>query len=329
MADGSVISQGRFLHLGQVVVDFSLMIDHLPERGGDIFASRSSVSAGGGYNVLYAARKVGARAVYAGAIGDGPMAEIACSSLAQIGVEAVGARIEGVDTGISVAMTEPNGERTFVSTRGAETMVPHDFYENLEVSDSDVVYLSGYSFSHADNRTAIERFAKKYAGGKGAALVDGGPMVADMSDESIEAITLLHPIWSVNERESAILAKRFGIAEKTAETGDFATECKALALAVKSKFLLRAGSQGAWFYDGSSRKEDDEVLAIPTLRVKPVDTNGAGDAHSGALCAALLAGYSLEESLKLANCAGALSTEHYGPATCPSMSELVEAAAAL
>ena len=47
MADGSVISQGRFLHLGQVVVDFSLMIDHLPERGGDIFASRSSVSAGG------------------------------------------------------------------------------------------------------------------------------------------------------------------------------------------------------------------------------------------------------------------------------------------
>ena len=329
MADSSGVSQGRFIHLGQVVVDFSLMIGHLPERGGDIFASRSSVSAGGGYNVLYAARKVGARAVYAGAIGDGPMADIARSSLAQIGVESIGARIKGVDTGISVAMTEPNGERTFVSTRGAETMVPHDFYENLEVSDSDVVYLSGYSFSHVDNRTAIERFAKKYAGREGVALFDVGPMVADISDESIEAITLLHPIWSVNERESVILANRFGIAERAAETGDFAAECKALALAVKSQFLLRAGSRGAWFYDGSDGASNRNTLEISTPRVNPVDTNGAGDAHSGALCAAVLAGYSLEESLKLANCAGALSTEQYGPATCPEMSELLKTAADL
>lgn len=328
----SGVSQGRFLHLGQVVVDFSLLIDHLPERGGDIFASRSSVSAGGGFNVLYAARKVGARAVYAGAIGDGPMADIARSSLEQIGVESIGARIQGVDTGVSIAMTEPNGERTFVSTRGAETMVPHDFYENLEVSDSDVVYLSGYSFSHADNRIAIERFARKYAGWKGIALFDVGPMVADISDESMEVIGLLRPIWSVNERESAILAKRFGIAgisERTVETDDCAAECQALALAVKSQFLLRAGSRGAWFYDGSDGASNRNTLAIPTPHVNPVDTNGAGDAHSGAFCAAILAGYSLEESLKLANCAGALSTEQYGPATCPEMSELLEAAADL
>ncbi len=67
--------------------------------------------------------------------------------------------------------------------------------------------------------------------------------------------------------------------------------------------LQAGGSQGAWFYDGSSRKEDDEVLAEICGKNQSIQTV-RGDAHSGALCAALLAGYSLEESLKLANCAG-------------------------
>ena len=32
------MTEPRILHLGQVVVDLSMDIDHLPERGGDIFA---------------------------------------------------------------------------------------------------------------------------------------------------------------------------------------------------------------------------------------------------------------------------------------------------
>ena len=58
--------EARILHLGQVVVDLSMNFDHLPERGGDIFARRSAIKVGCGYNVIYAARQMGAPIAYKG-----------------------------------------------------------------------------------------------------------------------------------------------------------------------------------------------------------------------------------------------------------------------
>ena len=42
----------RLLHLGNVVVDLVLDVPGLPERGGDMLASRTELLAGGGFNVL-------------------------------------------------------------------------------------------------------------------------------------------------------------------------------------------------------------------------------------------------------------------------------------
>jgi len=49
-------------------------------------------------------------------------------------------------------------------------------------------------------------------------------------------------------------------------------------------------------------------FTIPTLKVKPVDTVGAGDAFAGTFAARLAEGYRLEEAIARANCAGALTT---------------------
>ncbi|WP_018142551.1 PfkB family carbohydrate kinase [Alloscardovia criceti] len=316
----STRKEGRFLHLGQVIVDFALTVDHLPERGGDIFANRAQFSAGGGYNVLYAARQMGADSYYVGATGDGPMADIARTALHDMGVHSIGCQIPGVDTGISIAMTEPDGERSFVSTRGAETMVPHDFYATLDVTDADIVYLSGYSFSHVDNRTALEAFAHAHADRTGVTVLDIGPMVKSIPDQSLRAIALLHPFWSVNERESALLCERFHLDK----SDDYAARCQLLAEHLKTQFLLRAGAQGAWYCDGRAEATPAQVLYIPTPQVIPVDTNGAGDAHTGVLCAALLEGLPLRTALLMANCAGALSTQQHGPATCPDRAHIEE-----
>ena len=53
-----------------------------------------------------------------------------------------------------------------------------------------------------------------------------------------------------------------------------------------------------------------------------MDTNGAGDAHSGVLAATLAQGMDLTTALRWANVAGALTTMHFGPATCPSGAEI-------
>ena len=72
-----------------------------------------------------------------------------------------------------------------------------------------------------------------------------------------------------------------------------------------------------------------DVTYIPTPRVAAIDTNGAGDAHSGVLAAALAQAIPLERALLLANCAGALSTTLVGPAVCPAREQIEAAADAL
>lgn len=53
---------------------------------------------------------------------------------------------------------------------------------------------------------------------------------------------------------------------------------------------------------------DTELLTVPTLKVKPVDSVGAGDAFAGAFVARRAEGLDLLSAIRLANCAGALTT---------------------
>ena len=49
----------RLLHLGNVVVDVVLTVPALPEPGGDVLATSTETAAGGGFNVMAAARRQG------------------------------------------------------------------------------------------------------------------------------------------------------------------------------------------------------------------------------------------------------------------------------
>lgn len=331
---------GRVVHTGQVVIDLTLRIEALPEPGGDVFADEAGMGLGGGYNVLVAARRLGVETLFAGTLGRGPFSQAADAGLAAIGAVHVGARVDG-DLGYCVAMTDARAERTFVSAAGAETRDPLDAFDRLEVGAEDVVYVSGYSLAHAANTAALERLVRRLvgsagrtgdgggngdrssggarggggaAGGRpGAVLFDVSPMVGTASMESLEMVGALDPIWSLNEREAGILAARLGL---DAPDGDRAATAEALARRL-GPVLVRAGASGSWFVS------DDGLIRTPSVPVKPVDTNGAGDAHSGVLAAALARGVALPVALRWANVAGALSTTRRGPATCPTEKEIM------
>ena len=304
---------GRVIHTGQVVIDLTLRIEAIPEPGGDVFADESSMAVGGGFNVLAAARRMGVETLYAGPLGEGPFAEAAREALETIGVDHVGPVAPG-DQGYCVAMTDARAERTFISTCGAETRGPADAFDHLEVSDDDIVYLSGYSLADDASRTALERLAGRLIEARAGctALFDVSPMVGSVPMSALERIGGLAPIWSLNEREAGLLAGRLGL---RAEIGDHGAACKTLASRL-GIVLVRAGAQGSWFSDG------DGARHTPSIPVTPVDTNGAGDAHSGVLAAALARGVDLTTALRWANVAGALTTTRFGPATCPSEAEI-------
>ena len=304
---------GRVIHTGQVIIDLTLRVEALPEPGTDVFADEAAMAVGGGFNVLAAARRLGVETLYAGPLGEGPFAEVARQALEAIGVDHVGPLVPG-DQGYCVAMTDARAERTFVSTRGAETRGPLDAFNHLEVRGDDVVYISGYSLADEASRVALERLVGRLAQDRVGcrALFDVSPMVGSVPLPALERIGELEPIWSLNERESGLLAARLGSA---VEVGDHASTCEALS-GLLGTVLVRAGERGSWFADGGS------ATRTPSIPVTPVDTNGAGDAHSGVLAAALARGTDLATALRWANIAGALTTTHFGPATCPSEAEI-------
>ena len=304
---------GRIIHTGQVVIDLTLRIEAIPEPGGDVFADESAMAVGGGFNVLAAARRLSVETLYAGPLGAGPFAEAARQALKEIGVDHIGPLAPG-DQGYCVAMTDARAERTFISTCGAETRGPVDAFDHLEVAGDDVVYLSGYSLADEASRTALERLAGRLTEARTGctALFDVSPMVGSVPMSSLERLGALGPIWSLNEREAGLLADRLGL---RVEVGDHAGVCEALSGRLGT-VLVRAGEQGSWFSDGG------ETAHTPSIPVTPVDTNGAGDAHSGVLAAALARGVDLPTALRWANVAGALTTTRFGPATCPSEGEI-------
>ena len=304
---------GRVIHTGQVVIDLTLRIEAIPEPGGDVFADESAMAVGGGFNVLAAARRLSVETLYAGPLGAGPFAEAARQALKEIGVDHIGPLAPG-DQGYCVAMTDARAERTFISTCGAETRGLVDAFDHLEVAGDDVVCLSGYSLADEASRTALERLAGRLTEARTGctALFDVSPMVGSVPMSSLERLGALGPIWSLNEREAGLLADRLGL---RVEAGDHAGVCEALSGRLGT-VLVRAGEQGSWFSDGG------ETAHTPSIPVTPVDTNGAGDAHSGVLAAALARGVDLPTALRWANVAGALTTTRFGPATCPSEGEI-------
>ncbi|MDR3360063.1 MAG: PfkB family carbohydrate kinase [Bifidobacteriaceae bacterium] len=318
----------RLIHTGQVVVDMTLRLPRLPEPGGVIWAQSQGMAAGGAFNVLAAARRDGADAVYAGAIGQGPLAEMARVALAAEGIVRTGPVISDRDTGFSLALVDDAAERTFVSSAGAETQVGPSGEVAIGARPGDVVYVGGYSLAHPAKAAALRRAVAALPPGV-RLLVDPSPLVGELPAKVWEWLVGRADIWSMNLREAAALARVLagapsgGAADGRADAVHLA---QALAETLGGTVVVRRGAAGA-VVAAQFGPNAAPPLALPAFPVKAVDTNGAGDTHCGVLVAALLRGASLIEAAHRAGVAAALSTTRPGPATAPTAAETDQALA--
>jgi len=81
--------------------------------------------------------------------------------------------------------------------------------------------------------------------------------------------------------------------------------------------LVRTGPAGCLVC-----RRDAAPVQVSGFPVNAVDTNGAGDAHTGTFIAALAEGADEITAARTANAAAALSVTRRGPATAPTAAEL-------
>lgn len=398
---------GRVVLMGQILVDLAVRGEALPAPGGDVWASDEGMHVGGGFNALVAARCMGAQAVSLSPIGQGPYSLLIQQALQRAEITDAGPHIDGIDNGFCIAFTDQSGERTFISTRGAETRAPASAWADFTATmrPGDVLYIDGYLMDHPANRQAAQAALE--------ALPEGVQVILDVSPVIgiPQGLPARDVIVSMNHREAQQIINQSaerglgqgqelsrgqgqGHCQKQGQDGeqsqrcyqeqgqrcdqeqgqlcDQAPEASAAASLVASLLgcpvVMRAGAEGAYFARpaaalvastmapdavpavpaevsagasaegpaaapaapvAASANTGADVTYIPTPRVAVIDTNGAGDAHSGVLAAALAQAIPLERALLLANCAGALSTTLVGPAACPAREQIEAAADAL
>ena len=312
---------GRVVLMGQILVDRVLQGAGPIHGGGSEWARDGGTHVGGGFNALVAARRMGAEAISLSPIGTGPHASMIEAALAREGIVDAGPRVDGVDNGFCVAMIGHDAERTFISTKGAETMTPETAWADFvrTMSPGDVLYIDGYLMDHPANREAAEAALRVLPEGV-RVLLDVSPVIGIP-----ESLPTHHAIISMNSVEARAIAQQSRLNGYL----PFGSLSCRLAQTLGHDTLIRLGASGALFARSGSPDSETSAAQIPTPTVDAVDTNGAGDAHSGVLAASLALGIPLERGLVLANCAGALASTVPGPASCPTREDIEAAADAL
>ena len=312
---------GRVVLMGQILVDRVLQGARPIHGGGSEWARDGGTHVGGGFNALVAARRMGAEAISLSPIGTGPHASMIEAALAREGIVDAGPRVDGVDNGFCVAMIGHDAERTFISTKGAETMTPETAWADFvrTMSPGDVLYIDGYLMDHPANREAAEAALRVLPEGV-RVLLDVSPVIGIP-----ESLPTHHAIISMNSVEARTIAKQSRL---DGYLPFDSLSCR-LAQTLGRDTLIRLGASGAYFARSASPDSETSAAHIPTPTIDAVDTNGAGDAHTGVLAASLALGIPLERGLVLANCAGALASTVPGPASCPTREDIEAAADAL
>ncbi len=297
----------RIIHTGQALVDATAMIPALPDRGQNVMAAGWSQEAGGAVNILAAAARSGASCVHAGAIGTGPNGDLVREALEREGVAWCAPPVADADTALCVVLVEPSAERTFVTTLGAERRLSAAGLAAAAAVPGDLVCLTGYSLAVASTRDPLLAWLATLPAGVEVVL-DPGAVFATLPAALQERVLAATTVWTSNQEEATALTGVAGMAA--------AADAVAERLPAGAVSIVRDGPEGC------AVRAAGLTEVVPGFPQEPVDTNGAGDAHTGVLLAERAAGADWVTACLRANVAGAIKVTRRGPATAPTRAEI-------
>lgn len=297
----------RVIHTGQALVDATAQVADLPARGQNVMAEGWGQAAGGAVNILVAAARSGAECLHAGAIGTGPNGDLVRSVLDAEGIGHPAPPVAGSDTALCVVLVEPSAERTFITMQGAERLLSLEILDAAAPTGGDLVCVTGYTLAVDSTRRPLEAWLARLPDGVEVVL-DPGAAFAGLPGETRSDLLARTAVWTSNLEEAIALVG--------GESMEEAASSMAGLLPEGAVAIVRDGPQGC------AVSVDGVTTRVEGYPQKPVDTNGAGDAHTGVLCAELAKGTGWVEACRRANIAGAIKVTRRGPATAPTAAEI-------
>ncbi len=275
--------------VGHATFDTTLPINGYPKENIK-YRIKEKIECGGGpaSNAAYLLSKWGINTAFVGIVGDDYYGEKVIEEFKNIGVDTT--YIEkndecNTDSSYIISNLE-NGSRTIIT---AKESLPLSIKKNVDVNDSDILLVDGEHYETAkkvilNNPNAISILD---AGRVNEYTKELGKMVTYVICSKDFAEIFTNQTIDYNDKESLISIYEY------------------LKIYFKTNVIITLEDKGCF-------TKIDDYKIIPSIKVKPIDSTGAGDIFHGAFAYFISNGYALEESIELASITAALSTEVIG-----------------
>lgn len=278
---------------GGLIMDCYYEIDALPERGQDGFITAEKMIAGGcAVNMAVTIENLGGRAHVVSGMGDDPDSANLTAYMKEHGLSTKFIEPASGRIGKSLVFLEPDGERTFLTSKGAEGVFSEKLAARIRSEVPSAAGVTGYYLLNDDSERVVQTLEYLYTKGT-KILFDPSPLVSSINDAQLGRMLRISRVMTPNTVEMEYLNNFTSLSEYVAR-GKTA--------------IVKDGSEGGSVYSpyGSFRYRPAHVENV-------VDTTGAGDSFAGAMLFAMMYGMPLEVSVELAAKCAARTVEIDGP----------------
>jgi len=281
----------ELLCLGGLSLDLLLRAPAVPELDEKLVVEFAGRHAGGLVaNAACAAARLGVTTAWAGPVGDDEYGQMCLEDFARFGVDAAFAvRIAGAATSFCVILLTPGGERTILVVNTLPDPPPLSAAARAALSQTPLVYTLIYQADWFEDVAA-----QVHAGG-GKVAVDIEASSANQSEALKDALRHADLVFC------SAGGLRWATGHADADRGAHAIQAMGPELVV-----VTLGSRGAFAFSRT------EQVFQPAFQVPVVDTTGAGDCFHAACLLGIRRSWPLQQTLRFASAAAALSVQSEG-----------------
>ena len=280
--------------IGSIGYDLTTYMYKFPKAGETIVGKKFIQNPGGkGDNQVIASARVGGDVAFIGAVGDDNYGELLKKNLEENKVKTHMKIVPNMSSQIATILIDESGENRIVIVPGA-----NNFVDKKQIDDNfDIIKECDIILMQLEiPMETVEYVVDKFYELNKIIILNPAPG-AELSDNIIKKCTYLTP----NENEIGLITK---MPYDTIDNIKSAAKC--LFDKGAQNVLVTLGEKGAYL-----KNKNDDII-IPTLKVKALDTTGAGDCFNGVFAACLAMGKNAIEAIKYANVASSISVTRSG-----------------
>lgn len=287
----------KILVVGSSNTDLIIKVPEIPRPGETLLGGKFMTFPGGkGANQAVAAARAGGDVIFIASVGEDNYGLNSIKEYKLDNINTENIKIcKGVPSGIAMITISDSGENAITVASGAnERLLPDDLDEAEEAFDEA-------DFMVIQLETPLETVEKAVClcgEFKTSVILNPAPAAA-LSDVILSGVHIITPNETEAESLTGIKVDNVEDAEKAAQV---------LHQRGVGTVIITMGSAGAFVSD----KASGLTKLIAGFRVTAEDTTAAGDVFNGQLAVALSEGLSLEEAIRMAHAAAALSVQKLG-----------------